>query len=119
MNKPNYIIEPKPIWRIPGTDSFFWISAKIDKTTLSHALQGLFIFGIPATLIGLWFGSPKLGAIIGIICAAVYITGREIGDGSGTPVCVGIGKCKQGFDIIDWLSTVVASTLPIWVLLII
>lgn len=79
QNLEEWIIEPVEIFEN------FWIVAKFDHTIATHFLVGL--------LLGVISGSRW-----------TYTAGiwREVADGYGTDICVGIWKCKQGFDLFDF-----------------
>lgn len=113
--KPKWLFGPKPIFKIPHSTSFLWVSAKIDKTTKTHFTQGIFIelfsFLVLSPIVG-FFGYYMPPFIAGIF----YNTGAEVHDGSGTVECVGRTKCKQGFDIIDW-SSLMFGQLVLWLLI--
>ncbi len=84
------LLHPIKLFRIPFTSSCFWISAKIDMSTVRHFVGGFLLAFLGY---GLSFGTT---------------VGQELSDGTGSDACVGIEKCKEGFDLIDFLAGLVA-----------
>ncbi len=84
------LLQPIKLFRFPFSSSYFWISAKIDMSTARHFVGGFLLAFLGY---GLSFGTT---------------IGQELSDGTGSDACVGIKKCKQGFDLIDFLAGLVA-----------
>lgn len=93
-----WIVPPRKIFKVPFTGSWFYLSAKFDKTTIERFIEAL-----------AWsfFVSPIIPLLIEV--------GKFRATGRGNDNCMGLkdGKhfpksaCKQGANVIDFFGTLI------------
>jgi hypothetical protein len=98
--KARWLKPPTKLFPIPFHGSDFWWSAKFDKTTVVRlVLAPVF------TLIAYFLPYPF--NLIGFGIIAAFETGIQFANGTGNDNCVGENKCKQAFNLIDWLAVII------------
>jgi hypothetical protein len=98
--KAHWLKPPTKIGHIPFHGSDFWWSAKFDKTTIVRLV-------LAPVFTSIAFFLPYPFNLIGFGMIAAWETAMQTGNGTGNDNCVGIDRCKQGANLIDWLAVVV------------